>query len=637
MCGITGYLDLNNDGRVEKRVLVDMTDSLVHRGPDACGYFAERQVGLGFRRLSIIDKQGGNQPCYSEDGSITSICNGEIFNYQELRESLLKKGHSFRTRCDVEVLPHLYEEYGDDFLQLLNGQFALAIYDRHKRRLLLARDHFGINPLYYTVTDNLFIFASEIKAMLRHPSVQAEVNLTGLDQVLSFPGMVSPQTMFKNILSLNSGHLLVVQNGNVRVHEYWDLDYPKLTELRDARPERYYVDHLRELFTRSVGYRLQADVPVGFYLSGGLDSSMIAGMIKQLSSDPRHSFSITFTEREISEDKYQRMVAEHVGSEHHDIHFGWSEIAERLREMIYHCETPVKETYHPCSMALSAAARQSGVPVILTGEGADELFAGYVGYRFDRFGLRGSQRFGLEQALEEELREKIFGDRNLFYETDQAALREIKNALYAPDVAEELESFDCLNHALVNKERLRGRHPIHQRSYLDFKLRLSDHLIADHGDRMALANSVEARYPFLDIDLIEFSREVPPELKLNQFTEKYVLRRVAEGLVPPAVLTREKYGFHAPGSPYLLRQNLEWVNDLLSYERIKRQGFFNADTVERLKRQYLREDFQLNLPFESDLLMIVLTFGIFLDIFCQNSLSQRGVDYASNTGSIAYV
>src|SRR6185369_16216219 len=536
MCGITGYLDLNNDGRVEKRVLVDMTDSLVHRGPDACGYFAERQVGLGFRRLSIIDKEGGNQPCYSEDGSITSICNGEIFNYQELRESLVKKGHSFRTRCDVEVLPHLYEEYGDDFLQLLNGQFALAIYDRHKRRLLLARDHFGINPLYYTVTDNLFIFASEIKAMLRHPSVQAEVNLTGLDQVLSFPGLVSPQTMFKNILSLNSGHLLVVQNGNVRVHEYWDLDYPKLNELRDARPESYYVDHLRELFTRSVSYRLQADVPVGFYLSGGLDSSMIAGMIKQLSSEPRHSFSITFTEREISEDKYQRMVAEHVGSEHHDIHFGWSEIAERLRDMIYHCETPVKETYNTCSMALSAAARQSGVPVILTGEGADELFAGYVGYRFDQFGLRGSESFGLEQALEEELREKIFGDRNLFYETDRAALREIKNALYAPDLAEELESFDCLNHALVNKERVRGRHPIHQRSYLDFKLRLSDHLIADHGDRMALANSVEARYPFLDIDLIEFSREVPPELKLTQFTEKYVLRRVAEGLVPPAVL-----------------------------------------------------------------------------------------------------
>ena len=628
MCGIAGYIDLNNDARVNKRVLVDMTDSLTHRGPDACGYFVERQVGLGFRRLSIIDKEGGNQPFYGEDGSIVSICNGEIFNYQELRESLVKKGHSFRTRCDVEVIPHLYEEYGDDFVQQLNGQFAFALYDRLKRRLLLARDHFGINPLYYTVTDNLFIFASEIKAILRHPSVRAEVNLTGLDQVLSFPGLVSPQTMFKGIHSLNSGHLLVVEKGNVRVHEYWDLDYPKLNEAPEARAENYYVDQLRELFTRSVGYRLQADVPVGFYLSGGLDSSMIAGMISKLSREQRHSFSITFTERQISEDKYQRLVAEHVGSEHHDIHFGWSEIADRLRDMIYHCETPVKESYNTCSMALSAAARQSGVPVVLTGEGADELFAGYVGYRFDQFGLRRAEKFGLEQALEEELRERLFGDKNLFYETDYAALREIKNALYAPDVVDELESFDCLNHPLVNKERLRGRHPIHQRSYLDFKLRLSDHLIADHGDRMALANSVEARYPFLDIDLIEFSREVPPELKLNQFTEKYVLRKVAEGLVPPQILSREKYGFHAPGSPYLLRQNLEWINDLLSYERIKRQGFFNADTVERLKRNYLREDFQLNLPFESDLLMIVLTFGIFLDVFCQNSLPQVSGDLA---------
>ncbi|HET6978717.1 MAG TPA: asparagine synthase (glutamine-hydrolyzing) [Pyrinomonadaceae bacterium] len=622
MCGITGYIDLENDGRVEKRVLVDMADSLVHRGPDDCGYFVERQVGLGFRRLSIIDKQGGNQPFYSEDGSIVSICNGEIFNYQELRESLIKKGHLFRTRCDVEVLPHLYEEYGDDFLQMLNGQFAFALYDRRNRRLLLARDHFGINPLYYTVTDNLFIFASEIKAILRHPSVHAEVNLTGLDQVLSFPGLVSPQTMFKNILSLKSGHLAVVQKAQVRVHEYWDLDYPKLNELPEARPESYYIDRLRELFTQSVGYRLQADVPVGFYLSGGLDSSMIAGMISRLSAEQRHSFSITFSEREISEDKYQRLVAEHVGSEHHDIHFGWSEIAERLRDMIYHCETPVKETYNTCSMALSAAARQSGVPVVLTGEGADELFAGYVGYRFDQFGLRRTEKFGLEQALEEELREAIFGDRNLFYETDHTALREIKNALYAPDVVAELDTFDCLNHSLVNKERLRGRHPIHQRSYLDFKLRLSDHLIADHGDRMALANSVEARYPFLDIDLIEFSREVPPELKLNQFTEKYVLRKVADGLVPEPILNREKYGFHAPGSPSLLRRNLEWVNDLLSYDRIRRQGFFNADTVERLKRQYLREDFQLNLPFESDLLMIVLTFGIFLDFFTIKRLAQ---------------
>ena len=216
MCGIAGYIDLKNEGRVERRVLVDMTDSLIHSGPDTCGYFFERQVGLGFRRLSIIDKEGGNQPLYSEDGSIVSICNGAIFNYRELRERLSKQGHSFRTGCDVEVLPHLYEEYGDDFLQLFNGQFAFAVYDRCKRRLLLACDHFGSNPLYYTVTDNLFLFASEIKAILRHPSVHAEV---------------SQLTMFKNIRRLDSGQMLLVVNGYVQVREY-----------REALPQQSCVD-----------------------------------------------------------------------------------------------------------------------------------------------------------------------------------------------------------------------------------------------------------------------------------------------------------------------------------------------------------------------------------------------------------
>lgn len=615
MCGIVGYLDLRGGNRIDEALLGRMTDTLTHRGPDSPGYFVEKNVALGFRRLSIIDLESGDQPLFNEDRSVVTICNGEIFNYRGLREELLGKGHSFRTNSDVEVLAHLYEDHGERLVEKLNGQFAFAVYDRKKRSLLLARDHFGINPLYYTLADGFLIFASEIKAIIEHPSVRREVNLTGLDQVLTFPGLVSPQTMFKDILSLGSGHFLSAGDGDIRLREYWDLDYPRLGEQAPEEPEDYYVGRLKDLFERSVKYRLQADVPVGFYLSGGLDSSMIAGMIGKVSTQVRHSFSITFDEREISEGKYQRMVADRVGSEHHEIVFGWSEINERLPSMIYHSECPVKETYNTCSMALSEAARRAGITVILTGEGADELFAGYVGYRFDSFGLRGSQKYGLEAAFEEELREKLWGDKNLFYETDSHSLREIKSALYAPEVYESFEEFDCLNHPLVNKERLRDRHFIHQRSYLDFKLRLSDHLITDHGDRMALANSVEARYPFLDVDLVEFSKAVPPHLKLNQYTEKYILRKVAEGLVPPQILTREKYGFHAPGSPYLLRQNLEWINDLLSPARIERQGYFNVEVVERLKRRYLQEGFRLNLPFESDLLTIVLTFGIFLDLF----------------------
>jgi asparagine synthase (glutamine-hydrolysing) len=616
MCGFAGYTDLKNERAAARPVLAEMAGSLFHRGPDSDGFFVEGCTGLGFRRLSIIDLDSGDQPIYSEDGSLVLLCNGEIYNYRELRNTLTRKGHTFSTNSDVEVLLHLYEEEGVGFLNQLNGQFSFVIYDRKEKTLFLARDHFGINPLFYAVADGVFVFGSEIKAILKHPSVSRAVDLTGLDQVFSFPGLVSPRTMFKGVESLQNGHYIVVKNGEVKVSQYWDLDYPKADEAVYDEPEGYYVERLKYLFAQSVKYRLQADVPVGFYLSGGLDSSMIASMIRNVSTGVRrHSFSIGFNDKEICEAKYQRMMAEYTESVHHEITFDWQEIAERLPRMIYHSECPVKESYNTCSMALSEAARAAGITVVLTGEGADELFAGYVGYRFDQFGLRAEKKFDLESMLEDELREKLWGDSTLFYETEHYAFREVRSALYSAALNESFDEFDCLNFPLVDKARLSGRHPMHQRSYLDFKLRLSDHLISDHGDRMALAHSVEGRYPFLDIELVEFSKLIPPGLKLNQFTEKYILKRVAADLVPREIIDREKYGFHAPGTPYLLRQNIEWVNDMLSYEQIKRQGYFNPDVIERLKVQYAGEGFRLNLPFESDLLMIVLTFGIFLDVF----------------------
>jgi len=616
MCGFAGYLDLRSGRAAKKEVLARMAQTLVHRGPDSSGYFLEEQFGLGFRRLSIIDLEGGNQPMTNEDHSIVLVCNAEIYNYRELKTGLEEKGHVFRTKCDVEVLLHLYEEDGVDFLNKLNGQFAFVIYDRKKKELFLARDQVGINPLYYTIADGVLIFASEIKAILEHPSVRREVDLTGLDQTLSFPGVVSPRTMFKGIESLKSGHYITVRNNDLRVTEYWDLDYPKLGELSYERPESYYVDELKNLLAQAVKYRLQADVPVGFYLSGGLDSSLIAALVQGNTPDGHgRSFSISFTERDISEVNYQRMVAQYVGSEHHEILFDWAEISERLPQMVYHCECPVKETFNTCSLALSEAAKSAGVTVILAGEGADELFAGYVGYRFDQLGLRAAKPYDLETILEDELRERLWGDKDLFYEIDQYPLREIKTALYSSGVNELFAEFECLNFELVNKKRLKDRHFIHQRSYLDFKLRLSDHLLSEHGDRMALANSVEGRYPFLDINLIEFCREIPPDLKLNHFNEKYILKKTAEGLVPPEIINREKFGFRAPGSPYLLQQGIEWINDLLSYERIKRQGYFNPDVVERLKAQYSQSGFTLHPHLESDLLMIVITFGMLLDLF----------------------
>lgn len=616
MCGLAGFIDTRYEFKPDWELLVRMTDKLVHRGPDSAGYFVDHYVALGFRRLSIIDLESGDQPIYNEDGSVVLLCNGEIFNYLELKKVLIQKGHTFRTKSDVEVLLHLYEEHGIDFLDKINGQFAFLIYDRKNRLVFLARDHFGINPLYYTIVNGLFIFASEIKAILEHPQVPREVDLTGLDQTLSFPGLVSPRTMFKGIESLKSGHYIIVENGEIAVREYWDLDYPPLSAGSISKSENEYVDELKDLLTRSVEYRLQSDVPVGFYLSGGLDSSLLGALISQVAPGTRrHSFSIGFTDEDISETKHQRLMAEFTRSIHNEIMFDWSEIVERLSRMIYHCECPVRESYNTCSMALSAAAKNAGVKVVLTGEGADELFAGYVGYRFDRFRDQKSKSYDLETALEDELREKLWGDKDFFYEKDHHALREMKQTLYSARVNESYREFDCLNQGLINKERLRGRHPVHQRSYLDFKLRLSDHLISDHGDRMTLANSVEGRYPFLDIDLVEFSTRIPPELKLHDYVEKYILKRVADGLLPPEIVKREKFGFHAPGSPYLLQQGIEWINDMVSHERIKRQGYFNPDVIDRLRAEYTQSGFKLNLPFEDDLLILVLTFSIFLDTF----------------------
>lgn len=615
MCGFAGYIDLRNELRVERDVLTKMTQALVHRGPDSSGFFIEANIGLGFRRLKIIDPDGGDQPLFSEDGDVVLMCNGEIFNHRELKAGL-RNPHVFKTRTDVEVLLHLYEEKGVELLNMLNGQFAFALYDRSNEILLLARDHFGINPLYYTVSGGMLIFASEIKAILQHPLVAREVDLTGLDQVLTFPGVISPRTMFRNIVSLESGHYMTVHGSRYLKSQYWDLEYPRVEEIAYDKPSSFYVDGLKNLLERSVRYRLQADVPVGCFLSGGLDSSLIAAMIHRVSPDVRrHSFSISFSDEGMSEEFYQRMMARQVGSVHHDIAFTTDEIARRLGDAVFHSECPLKETYNTASLALSARARAAGVPVVLNGEGADELFAGYVGYRMDRFKEGTVTRSDLETAVEEDLRDRIWGDRSLCYEKDLSSFRDVKAALYSSTLSELLDDFDCLNYGVVDKERLKDRHSLHKRSYLDVKLRLSGHLIADHGDRMAMANSVEARYPYLDRELVSFATEIPPELKLSEFSEKHILKQVAEGCVPREIIEREKRAFFTHGSPDLLASNGELINDMLSYDRIKRQGYFNPDVVERLKGQYSREGFKLNVPLEDDLVMIVLTFGIFLEVF----------------------
>ncbi len=622
MCGITG-IHGRGLGDVDKDLLRRMTETMTCRGPDDDGYYYGDSIALGFRRLSIIDLEHGRQPMSNEDDTVVSVCNGEIYNFKELKAELRAKGHRFRTSCDVEILVHLYEEYHTEFVSRLNGQFAFAIWDKRRRTLFIARDQAGIAPLFYTRVNGLFIFASTIKTILEHPAVRREVNPVALDQLFSFPAVISPNTMFKDIFSLKAGHSITATGDSFSISEYWDLIFPEMDDASYDHPESQYIELLEERLVKSVEYRMIADVPVGYYLSGGLDSSLIAGIVKSLyPAERHHSFSMGFAQDEIDERSHQQRMARHVRSHHHEVLFDWFDISSRFKDMIWHAETPLKETYDTCSLALSELVRQTGFKVVLTGEGSDELFAGYYGYRLDHT----RQSFGPEagdiyNTLEEEESVKLWGDPGLVYEIKQYELKETKEAIYSAALNALRPQLDGARETLIDKAKINNRHPIHKRSYLDFKLRLGDHLLSDHGDRAAYANSVEARYPFLDADLMNFVTTMPPHLKLNGMKEKYALKRVAENYVPASIIHREKFGFVAPGSPYLLKHDIEWLNDILSFETIKRQGYFNPDVVERLKKIYSSDSFSLNLPYDNDLLMIIISFGVFLDLFAMPDFS----------------
>lgn len=616
MCGITGIYDARRTQSLQEPLLTSMANEMAHRGPDALSCFIEDNVGFGFRRLSIVDVLHGHQPFYNADESVVVICNGEIYNHKEFRAELEQKGYQFKTNCDVEVIVHLYTEYGTSFVSRLNGQFAFAILDKRDNSLFLARDHFGIAPLFYTHFDGIFIFGSEIKAIIKHPLVKREVNLEALDQVFTFPGIVSPVTLFKGINSLPPGHAMLIKGEQLDIFEYWDLDYPEVAET-DVKPESFYEEKLEELLLKSVKYRLNADVPIGFYLSGGLDSSLIGSLMKSLTPDTDyHSFSVGFpADVEMNERKHQQTMINHLNVPNTEIMFDSSEVEKRLKQAVWASECALKESYNTCSLALSEAVSNEGIKVILSGEGADEFFGGYIGYRFDKQRVKQDEIKDLEEQFEDEHRNKLWGDPDFFYEKNYYEFSELKSGLYSEKLRERFKDFDAVPHLVLNKDKVKNRHVLHQRSYIDLKLRLSDHLISDHCDRTAYANSVEGRFPFLDIDLVEFVKTIPPDLKLNGLIEKYILKKVAAKYVPESIINRQKFGFIAPGSPSLLNQNIEWINDLLSYDKIKRQGYFDPDVIESLKKRYTSNGFKLNLPYDSDFLIVVITFNIFLELF----------------------
>ncbi len=598
-----------------------MTSELIHRGPDDVGHHIGKDIALGFRRLALTDLERGNQPHYSEDRGLVSVCNGEIYNHGRLRASLVGRGHRFRTECDSEVIVHLYREYGLDLTAHLDGQFAFALHDTATGRLLLARDHAGIVPVFYTVVDGLLVFASEIKAILRHPAVRPKVDLRGLDQILSLPGLVSPRTMFEGIRALRPGERLVADPSGLTVERYWDLDYPTADALEPVGPTALDGELDRAarstaaLLDSAVRDRLVADVPVGLYLSGGIDSSLIAALAA--GSRPGHtwpSYSATFPDDDFDESPHQRLVAAKLDTRHHEVPVRHGDLAARLAGMVRHAEMPVRESYNVCSMMLSEAVRADGTVAVLTGEGADELFGGYPGYRYDATGLGDSRLGGLDAELEREIRHRMWGV-DIGYETDQLIAQEFRRELYSEDLAPGFDEFTVTSQRLVDTERLKGRHPLHQRSYLDFHLRLADHLLGDHGDRMALANAVELRFPFLSRPLVDHVTTLSPELMVAGGAEKAVLRRVAAGRVPGEVLARPKFGFRGQTSSHLLNSGADWFEELLSPSVVRRQGYFDPDTVGALVRRQREQGRQVHAHLDIDYLMVIATFALFVEEF----------------------
>lgn len=600
MCGICGVYNLREKRPIEEKIIRNMLYAIRHRGPDGENLYITDRMALGFNRLAFLDLSGGMQPFFNETKKISMVCNGEIFNYQELKTELVKKGHTFRTGTDVEVIVHLYEEYGTDFPKYLNGQFAIALYDGTNDSFYLVRDHIGICPLFYTMVDQRIVFASEIKAILEYPGVERKLNLKAVDQLLNFPGVVSPNTFFQGIYSMEAGHMLCLKPESEPENlEFWDMIYESEEE---DKGEAYYVEHLCELFKNAIRRRLIADVPIGFYVSGGLDSSLVACYIGKYLLDSYYSFSAEIGSGDLDESRFQKMVKECVNSEHYSVKVGEEEIWKHLSKVIYHAEGAVKESYDVAAFLLSELVSQSPAKAVLTGQGSDEFFCGYVGYMVDLF--RNMQK-GQMTKEECEINERLWGDPYFRYERNHADIRNIHLNLYHKDIRPEHTKFAAWAESPIDVNKVKNLSTQKRRSYIDYKLRLSDHLLTEHGDRMFFSHSIEGRHPFLDAELLAFVRTIPDKYKLKGVNEKYILKKAGEGIVPEPILKRKKFPFQAPGMSAMIKKadNIPY----LSEEYIKKYNIFDWNQVDSLKKMYSQDDFKLMGAYEIDYLLIVMT------------------------------
>lgn len=578
-----------------------MNDSICHRGPDDEGYYQDAQASLAMRRLSIIDLHTGQQPISNESGDIWVVYNGEIYNFRNVRADLEQRGHFFKTQTDTEIIVHAYEEYGDACVTHFNGMFAIALWDVRKRRLFLARDRLGIKPLYYWSGVDKLIFGSELKALLVHPDVPMQVDLTALDLYLTLEYIPAPRTIYEGVLKLLPGHLLVVEKGMLKVTQYWDVPYQPIT-----KSEAECTEILSDLIKESVRRQLISDVPLGAFLSGGIDSSTVVGFMSQTASEPVRTFSIGFEDDTYNELPFAEAVAKHFGTRHH-VEVLKSDHTNLMEQLVAHFDEPFADTsIFPTFLVSKLASRE--VKVVLSGDGGDELFAGYDTYlaaKLDRYYGR------LPRSLRQQVLPKVAGwlplqpgkkgvinkvkrmieggafDPSLHHTRWMMFLNSSeKNSLYRSDLRATLKDHLTTNFFRHYFEKASCFDHLAQQQYVDVKTYLADDILTK-VDRMSMAVSIEARVPLLDYHIVEFALNLPAHMKLNGARTKSILRQTVKNLVPNLVLEKPKEGFSIPMKHWLRGSLKTMMLDLLSKDSLQKHGYFNHQVIAGWIKEHL--------------------------------------------------
>jgi asparagine synthase (glutamine-hydrolysing) len=607
MCGIAGYFGLARDDVAPRPVLGRMVEALRHRGPDDGGLYLEGRVALGHRRLSIVDLSGGRQPLSNADGSVWVTFNGEIFNYVELRRELEARGHVFRTHSDTETIVQAYADAGPACVESFNGDFAYALWDRNRQRLVLTRDRMGVRPLYYTISNGVLVFASEVKSLLRYPGVRAELDPVALDQCFTFWFPLAPRTPYKGILELPPGHQLIAENGRISIQRYWRLAFPAAADARaDARTEGEVAEELEALMEDATRIRLRADVPVGAYLSGGFDSSATTALARRQTGANLRTFSVRFESAEFDETQYQQAVVAALGTDHSAFTCSRAEIGRSFPEVVRHMERPVLRTAPAPLYMLARRVREQGYKVVVTGEGADEVFGGY-----DIFKEAKVRRFWASQpqskwrpALLRRLYPYLTGmqsqsldylraffrtgleqrDDPLFSHLPRFHLTRRIGRFYSAAMRRSLEGYDAMEELRADlPAEFRGWHPLSQAQYLESAYLLPGYILSSQGDRVGMAHGVEGRFPFLDHRVVEFGARIPPRMKLKGLREKHILRAALGRSLPAQISERPKQPYRAPDSESFFGPAAPgYVEEALSERRVEGSGYFDPLAVQKL-------------------------------------------------------